>query len=306
MRSVLLTGATGFVGRHSIPYLLERGYTVHAVTSAPLDSIEVSSGLIWHRCDLLDPEQTGDLVKRLRATHLLHFAWYVEHGKFWDAPENTEWVRASESLFESFVAAGGRRIVSAGTCAEYDWQVDQERFSEKSSPIGPRTLYGRSKNDLHISLQRIAAKSGVSYAWGRIFFLFGPFEHPGRFVPSVIRSLLNGDEARCSSGEQIRDMMYVSDAAEAFATLLGTELNGAVNIGSGSPTKIKNVATAIARTIGNPELLHFGAISTSVDDPPCLVACNYRLTNEAKFVAHHGLDSAIDLSIGWWRQLLVK
>src|SRR5688500_14837956 len=298
MKTVLLTGAGGFVGRTTIRHLVERGYVVHAISSREFEEIP---DLVVHKIDLLDSKTTREIVESVRATHLLHCAWFVEHGKFWNAPENVAWVRASERLFESFVAAGGRRIVSVGTCAEYDWHTEQHLLSESSSPICPRTLYGQSKHAVHLSLQKIAEESGISSGWGRIFFLFGAFEQRERFVPSVIRSLLKGEEAKCTAGAQVRDLMFVEDAGDAFSSFLDSDVHGAVNIASGEGRTLAETAALIAKIIGRPELLRLGALPAAEDEPARIVADTTRLRDEVKFSGKTSLHLALEKTIDWWR-----
>ncbi|MFN0279624.1 MAG: NAD-dependent epimerase/dehydratase family protein [Pyrinomonadaceae bacterium] len=299
MKKVLLTGANGFVGRTTIKHLLQREYEVHGVFSR--DTPADPSGIITHRADLLDRAAAERLVRSIGPSHLLHFAWYVEHGKFWNAPGNNEWVKASEKLFETFVNAGGKRIVAAGTCAEYDWKSGDGVFTETGSLTEPATLYGKAKHDLHKSLEKIVRQTSASYAWGRLFFLFGEHEHPVRFVPSVIQSLLNNENAKCSSGEQIRDLMYVDDAGAAFAALLDSDVGGAVNIGTGTPVKLGEVAKMIAGIIGRPEMLDLGAIPTPDGEPRKLVADITRLLDDVKFKPQSDLRSALAMTIDWWR-----
>lgn len=299
MKTILLTGAGGFIGRTTIRFLLERGFEVHAVTSK-----QIEEDVFRHDANLLDEKQAGELIKSVKPTHLLHLAWFVEHGKFWSAKENLDWVKASLNLLENFAANGGERIVMAGTCAEYDWQTGQEKFSENSSPANPQTLYGASKHALHLILQKYAGQSNVSYAWGRIFFLFGQFEPPNRLVPSVIRALLRNEEAKCSHGEQIRDFMFVEDAGRAFVELLDGDVRGAVNIGGGEPRKIKEIARMIAEIVGKPELLKLGALPPAPNEPLNLVADTTRLSEEVKFEGETDLRDALAKTIEWWKKHL--
>ena len=112
MTRVLVTGGTGFIGRHALPLLA--GHEVHASFSrAPGEDVP---GVTWHRCDLLDTAAATTLVAEVRPTHLLHFAWYAVPGKFWDAAENAPWVEASLGLLAAFAGAGGRRATFAGSC----------------------------------------------------------------------------------------------------------------------------------------------------------------------------------------------
>ncbi len=97
MKRVLVTGANGFIGRQCLPLLLAKGYEVHAVSRQ--DVGQSSPGVVWHNCNLLESASRGHLVTQVKPEYLLHLAWYAVPGKFWESPENTEWVRASLDLF---------------------------------------------------------------------------------------------------------------------------------------------------------------------------------------------------------------
>src|SRR5687767_9414485 len=113
MRTVLVTGATGAVGRHAVRALVARGWTVHAVSSKPTTS--TPPPVIWHRADLLDLSHIAPLMRTIEPTHLLHLAWYVAPGRWASAPDNFLWVQASLEIVRQFHQAGGTRIVGAGS-----------------------------------------------------------------------------------------------------------------------------------------------------------------------------------------------
>ena len=189
MTRVLITGATGFIGRNCLSHLIARGYEVHATTREkevrnPMPHVS------WHQVDLLKPGAAAHLLGTLRPECLLHFAWYAEPGNFWHASENIEWVRATLELFSAFAKNGGRRIVAAGTCAEYDLCAGE--CHELTTPLSPNSLYGGSKHAVERILYFSNGENGVSSAWGRAFFLYGPGEHPSRLVAYVVNSLLQG------------------------------------------------------------------------------------------------------------------
>ena len=158
MKRVLVTGATGFIGRHSLAGLLAADYEVHAVTLEP--PLVDPSSVVWHRADLLDTHHIPDLLATVRPSHLLHFAWYATPGRYWIAPENLQWVQASLGLLQAFTHAGGRRVVMAGTCAEYDWNYGF--CSEAITPLAPRTLYGVCKHALQMMLTSYARDKQLS------------------------------------------------------------------------------------------------------------------------------------------------
>lgn len=292
---VLVTGATGFIGRQCIAPLLAKGYEVHAVSSKPPGE----NGIVhWHRADLLDARQCGDLIRQVQPTHLLHFAWYAVPGKYWTSAENLRWVQASLELMQAFAAVGGKRLVMAGTCAEYDWGFGH--CSEGSTPLVPATLYGTCKHALQTMLAAWSRQEGLSSAWGRIFSLYGPHEHPARLVASVITALLRGEEAPCNNGSLIRDYLHVADVASAFVALLESDLEGPVNIGSGIGIALKDIVEEIASQISRPDLVRLGASSQSSDEPLSVVAIVTRLQSLG-WRPQYSLSDGLRQTIKWWR-----
>jgi nucleoside-diphosphate-sugar epimerase len=293
---VLLTGPTGFIGRHAVRHLLASGYDVHTVDIRPIPG-NAEPSVTHHTADLLDASQIRDLIAQIRPTHLLHFAWYVTPGKFWTARENLRWLQSSLDLLDSFLDSGGQRSVIAGTCAEYDW-TGCGVCVEEQTPIRPSNLYGACKASLQMLQAQLSASSGA--AWGRIFHLYGPHEHPSRFVPSVIRPLLRAETAACTHGSQVRDFMHVDDVASAFVALLNSSVSGPVNIASGSPTTIAQIAEQIARLIGRPDLLSLGALPASAGDPPRLVA-DTRKFQGIGFTPVYTLKEGLSQTVEWWK-----
>ncbi|OGS45226.1 MAG: epimerase [Elusimicrobia bacterium RIFOXYD2_FULL_34_15] len=300
MKKILVTGANGFLGRHVIPLLLKHNYHVYAVDNNITMGSEKKENLSWHECNLFDPEDKKSLFSKIKPTHLLHLAWYTVPKKYWTAPENVLWVKASIELFFNFLENGGRRAVFAGTCAEYNW--DYELLSEDKTPLLPKTLYGKCKNSLNTMLGALAEQKDISYAWGRIFFLYGSGENKERLIPEVINSLLKGKEVNCSHGRQVRDFLHVEDVADAFVTLVESNLRGSVNIASGQPATLKQIIYKIAEKLDRKDLIRLNAVPSSKSEPLRLIADNKRLKNELKWKPKYNLDSGLEKTIKWWKK----
>lgn len=294
---VVVTGATGFIGRNALAPLVAKGYEVHAVTSR---AAHVSEKVHWHSLDLLDSNAVSRLMSEIRPTHLLHFAWFVEPGKFWHSVENFRWLELGIALLRHFCEAGGQRVVMAGTCAEYDW--DYGFCSEGVTPCRPASSYGVCKNALQETLSAYSAEEKLSSAWGRIFFPYGPNEHPSRLLTSVINSLLRGEIARCSHGNQLRDFMHVEDIASAFVALLDSPVMGAVNIASGIPVSLREVVLMAADYLGARERVDFGAIPAQRNEPPLLVGDNRRLRDSTGWNHQRALHVGIEQTVDWWKE----
>lgn len=290
MRRVLVTGASGFIGRMAVRALRRRGFEVVGLTSRATPP--AAGGVRWVVGDLLTDAER--IVAEVAPTHLLHLAWYAEPGKFWTSEENLRWVRASVALLQAF---GGQRAVFAGSCAEYGWG-EETHCVEDVTPVHPATLYGASKHALHVA----ADSSELSVAWGRVFFVFGPHEHPARLVSSVARALVRGEPAETSHGEQVRDFLCSVDLGDAFAALLDSEVEGSVNLASGEPRPIRALVEDVARAAGRSDLLRLGARPAAEGEPRSLTADVGRLRDEVGWTPAAPLSERVDETVAWWRE----
>ncbi|PXW65432.1 NAD(P)-dependent oxidoreductase [Methylobacterium sp. B4] len=302
MRRVLVTGGAGFVGRHAVAALTDHGFEVHAVGRTAPPGVQA-----FHAADLLDEVQRRAAVRAAGASHLLHLAWVTTPGRYWQAPDNLDWTAASLDLVRTFREAGGSRAVVAGTCAEYDWAdlpgVQGGRLPE-SAPCRPATLYGSAKDGLRRILHAYAATAGLSLAWGRLFYLYGPGETPGRLVGDAARALISGQRLATSEGRQRRDFLHVADAGAAFAALLASGVGGAVNIGSGEAVPVRAILESVGALTGRPDLIDFGARPLGATEPACIEADIRRLTDEVGFRPAYGLEAGLVETVEGWRAAL--
>lgn len=265
---------------------------------------EELGGSIYHAADLFDRKAVAALIERVRPTHLLHFAWNATPGIYWTTPENFRWVSASLDLLEIFHRAGGERAVMAGSCAEYDWSVAgvcHEFDTALATDGGGRaTPYATAKIALQKMLDSYGRQEGLDTAWGRIFFQYGPHEHPGRLVASVINALLEGREAECTPGQQVRGFLHTADVGDAFTALLDSDVQGPVNIGDDTPVKIAELVRMIGDIIGQPGLIALGKRQTPAGEPAILLPDLRRLRDEVGWRATLPLREGLEQTVRWW------
>jgi nucleoside-diphosphate-sugar epimerase len=260
---VLLTGASGFIGRYALCALQAKGIEVVALgRNRPDASVQ------FIEADLLAIAGVLPLVQQAQATHLLHLAWYAEHGKYWTSPLNLRWVDASTRLVEAFCAAGGQKVVLAGTCAEYDWTHGYCR--EDSTPLEAATLYGIAKDATRRLAMAVCAQHQVPCAWGRIFLPFGAGESANRLIPSLVEVFQGKLAPFGVNALAYRDFLHASDVVQAFICLLTAEATGAYNVSSGEPMRLNEVVITLANLCGaDPEMVL--SLSTARPGEPSLL-----------------------------------
>lgn len=296
LRRVLVTGGSGYIGAPTVRSLVASGCEVHILGRKDPGIGEAT----FHSVDLLNEPNLNGLLETINAQVLLHLAWAVTPGKFWDDPANEAWREASKKLFEAFSRSGGERIVGVGSCAEYEWS--ETPLSEFSSPIRPATLYGQAKATTWMNLLEVSRRTDISVAWARIFFLFGPGEPRGKLVSDAISTILQGRIFRATAGLQRRDFVFVQDVAEALAALTLSDVEGPVNVGSGKATTVRNILEQIETGTRSNGLIDFGARPSSENDPPEVVADVGRLLNEVGFEPRFSLREGIAHAVDWWRK----
>ena len=266
MARILVTGAGGFAGRHVTAALRARGHEV--VPARPHDLLEAAG--------------RAALIAARPAEVLIHLAWVTEHREFWSSPLNAAWEVASADLFERFYAAGGRRIVGIGSCAEYDWRGDAKKLRE-DAPLAPHTAYGAAKVRTCEALMAAAARHGASAAWGRVFFLYGPGEPAGRLIPLMIRAARTGEPLDCGPAAAERDFWDVRNLGAAIAALATGDIEGPVNLASGEATRFDRIGALIEGALGRTGVIRLGRRPLGPGEPMRLVADATRLHREAGF-----------------------
>lgn len=268
--TVVLTGATGFVGRQILRNLLDRACSVRVLVRDPagLDMPAGGALAVVHTPDLFT-ESTSRLEGLLDgAETLVHAAWYAEPGKYLTSPLNLECLTGTLNLARAFATVGGRRFVGVGTCAEYDSSAG---LLTTDTPLVPSTLYAACKASAYQVLRCFFDTEGMSFAWCRIFYLYGEGEDERRLVPSIRRQLGSGQQVLLGRGDQVRDFLDVKDAGRMIADVVLGEQQGAVNICSGIGVTVRELAERIADEYGRRDLLRFGARPANVFDPPRVV-----------------------------------
>lgn len=295
MKRVLLTGATGLIGKYAIDPLIDAGFEVFAVSSSEAKcKMQSAKGLNFVCADLLDSVDIKRVFEEIKPDYLLHFAWDTRPGVYLEDNSNFDWVKSSLEMIKQFKLNGGKRAVFAGTCFEYEFEYETLGAPLKeNAKLNPTSTYAKCKNHLNALSTLYSAKNDISFGWGRIFYVYGENEQEKRLIPFVIKTLSEGNEFKTSAGDLIKDYMFAGDIAEAFVKFLDSNVEGCVNICTGIPVTVADVAITIAKKLGKENLVKLEPKPSK--EPGRILGDNTRLAKEVGFSAKYSLSEGIDI-----------
>ena len=268
--TVLLTGATGFVGRQVHKAVLARGANVRVALRAGTEGrLAGAAESVVETVDLFAEDAAWWARACAGIDTVVHAAWYADPGTYLHSQKNELCLKGTVEFARGAVASRVRRFVGIGTCFEYD--VTAGLLTTKTR-LDPQTPYAVAKASAFRALSEMLSARGVSFAWCRLFYLYGEGEDERRLVPYLRHRLSRGEPAELTSGTQVRDFLDVAEAGRMIADVaLGTE-EGPVNVCSGVPVTVRELAEHICDEYGGRrDLLHFGARPDNAFDPPRVV-----------------------------------
>lgn len=269
-RRVLVTGAAGFVGRQIVNHLISRGIWVRAVIRKGQEKVFSGKSIqsVISSSDLFSEDSKWWLNALDGIDTVIHTAWYTEPDKYLQSINNLDCLIATINIAKWSVKSGVKKFVGIGTCFEYDLSYNPLTVE---SPLRPQSLYAVSKVATFMTLSQLFNAERVQFSWCRLFYLYGEGEHDKRLIPYIHKKLANSEPVLLTKGDQIRDFINVNDAGRLIAETSLNSSVGPVNICSGIPITVREIAEKIADGYGRRDLLKFGARPENYTDPPCVV-----------------------------------
>ena len=294
-KKVLITGATGFIGRNIVNELLKRGYEVHSLVYPPFAPEQ--ENLFQYEMNLMDSKAVSDFLKENNFENLIHLAWYVGP-KCHIHNLNMDWTIATLNLLKAFAENGGKCFVGAGTISEYEYKYGY--LLEDETPTDPQTLYGNSKNALYNIAKVYCKGNNIKFKWPRIFNLYGPNEKPQRLMPSVINSCLKGEDVKVSDCLKFQDYLHVEDTARGIVEVFESDIEGAVNICSGKPVQSRDMVNKSAEYTNFKGNILWGAIPAAFGDE--VVVGNNQKLKSIGWEPQYTLEKGLKQTINWWKE----
>ena len=300
-----ITGISGFVGAGLARHLLRNGIDVHGLVRPTSDlwRLEgIKEAITLHEGDLCDKESVLRAFIKAKPDAVFHLGVYGAYPTQKDAD-----LILSTSLLSTLhilnaaKAVGANIVINTGSSSEYGTKDHPMRENEL---IEPNSYYAVGKAAQTLLCQHFARQEKLPVVTLRLFSVYGPYEEPGRLVPTVIMNALLQKDIPVADPDIARDFIYLDDVAEAYLQAAKRpELSGEVfNLGTGTQHTLRELVDAIIRITGSSAKPIVGGYEKRSFDTYTWVADTAKTASLLGFTSRRTLEEGLKESITWFAQ----
>lgn len=304
--TVVLTGATGFIGSFVAKEFAAQGHAVVALVRPQSDIWRIAGvpGLeIVHGDAQAEATRLVAELSSLQPQVVVHCAWRgvggADRSEAFQIEENVPATIRSVAFAR---AIGCRQWVGLGSQAEYG---NLDRPLDEDAPLKPTTAYGKAKLAAGVAALGLCESFGLTGSWLRVFSTYGPLDNPSWFIPYVIGQYLAGQSPRLTKCEQVWDYLYVADAAAAVRAVVEKNASGTFNLGSGIPISLREVVERLQQELEVTGTQRYGDVAYRPDQVMHLQADISKLKGATGWTPATSLQDGLRATVAFERNRFV-
>lgn len=303
MKKVLITGASGFIGRNLIKEISGKAEVYALVHKEDLRSEEISKipGVTVICCAMENISQLTSMIQDKEIECCIHLAWAGNSGN--DRANyklQLENVKNTLDLLHALARLNVKRFVGAGTLAEMD--VLSYHHIDGSTPNAV-SHYGTAKISAHYMSKAECTKLGIEHIWCYLSSTYGIGNTTGNFVNMASKKMLSGERAAFTSGEQTYDFVYITDTVKAiYAAAIYGKTNTSYYLGSGSPRPLKDFLIKIRNAIDPNVNIYLGEIPFNGVCLPDEAYKTDKLFQDTPYRPEITFEEGIEKTVVWLKQ----
>lgn len=300
----LVTGATGFIGPYLVQRLLDAGAQVTCLTLNKAEQSKLPPDVSGLVADLRHTDAVRAAVQTIHPTVIFHLAAVgVTEFEIDPIAAIQVNVEGTVNLLTAVESSDCRRFLFVGTSHEYG--NNPAPFHESQSPA-PANVYAASKSAAWHFCQMYHRSRRWPVVGVRLFGVYGPGQRPPAFLPSLIQSALHGRDFPMTAGEQVRDLVYVQDAADGMiraATTSGVE-GQVFNLCSGKGISLAELASRVMGLMGNPIRIKLGTLPYRPGQMWNMVGDNTQARQALGWQPQVPLEEGLRRTIAWCTEVM--
>ena len=295
--NILIIGGTGFIGYHLAKKSLKKGWKVTSISTKPPKKLRYLKKVKYILCDIT---KKNSLKKKLRKNfnYIVNLGGYVDHSN--KKKTLGSHYKGCKNLTEIFLKKRPMAFIQMGSSGEYGTLKSPQK---ENSKCNPQSIYGQAKLLASKYLINIYKKKSFPVTILRLYQAYGPKQDFNRLIPIVIKSCIKNKKFPCSSGEQLRDFLYVDDVVDAILkSLKSKKARGQIiNVGTGKPQKVKNVIKRIKKILkgGYPQ---FGEIEFRKDEILKIFPNIKKATKKINWYPRTSFNKGLKLTIKYYNE----
>lgn len=300
MNSIVVHGASSFLGNNFIKLLISRKINLHIIARSA-SQISYCENLpnvkIYRYKETISEINCKSIL--VKGPVFIEFSWDGVFGSDRNMPEqltvNIPLIVSSIAFAKSLNA---KHWIGIGSQAEYG---DLNKEITENDTCNPTTLYGISKLLCSKISKELCQAYNIEHSWLRLFSVFGPNDNHDWLIPYLIKGMLQNQEINVTKAEQLWDYLFIDDISEMLLKLMNANGVGIANLGSGKPIQIRQIIEKIKILTSSDSVVNYGAIDYRPDQVMYMSANITKLSKLLQWQPETGIDEGLIKTIDFIR-----